>query len=134
MQICEPVPIYKTRCARLQPYLIFWSRFQGYRMDNSLTPDRLRKQIRSGAFESNTSGLAPGYVQCNLVVLPELHAADFLRFCQLNPKPCPLIAVSEPGEASFSGLGDIDLRTIDGGIIPREADHAIGSLGVEIEQ
>jgi uncharacterized protein YcsI (UPF0317 family) len=103
-------------------------------MDNSLTPDRLRKKIRSGEFKDNTSGLAPGYVQCNLVIVPEIHAADFLRFCELNPKPCPLIAVSEPGEASFSGLGDIDLRTdLPGYRIFREGQldeelHDISSL------
>ena len=38
-----------------------------------------------------TAGLAPGYVQGNLAILPQALAADFMRFCQLNPKPCPLI-------------------------------------------
>ncbi len=59
-----------------------------------------------------TSGLAPGYVQANLAVLPKEYAFDFLLFCQRNPKPCPLIEVTEPGqrEASTSSPGS-DIRT-----------------------
>ncbi|GIR90480.1 MAG: hypothetical protein CM15mP89_4850 [Gammaproteobacteria bacterium] len=49
-------------------------------------------------FTQQTSGLAPGYVQCNIVILPAGDAAHFESFCTLNPKPCPLLAVSErPG-------------------------------------
>ncbi len=37
---------------------------------------------------------------------------DFLRFCQRNPKPCPLVAVSEPGDPMLPMLGrDVDIRT-----------------------
>jgi uncharacterized protein YcsI (UPF0317 family) len=49
-------------------------------------------------------------VQCNIVILPASHAHDFMQFCQRNPKPCPLIAVSEPGDATLPALGDIDIR------------------------
>lgn len=71
-----------------------------------------RATIRSGEYSGHTSGLAPGHVQGNLVVLPEALAGDFLRFCQRNPKPCPLLAVSEPGAIEVPTLGtDIDLRT-----------------------
>ncbi|GHE20517.1 UPF0317 protein [Halomonas urumqiensis] len=57
-----------------------------------------------------TSGLASGFVQVNLVILPEAEANGFLRFCQANPKPCPLIAVSEPGQRECSVLGaDLDI-------------------------
>jgi len=80
-------------------------------MENPQNPADLRRAIRSGSFRGNTSGLAPGYVQCNIVILPESYASEFLRFCHLNPKPCPLLAVSEPGDASLPALGDIDLRT-----------------------
>ena len=38
--------------------------------------------------------------------------ADFLRFCQLNPKPCPLIGTSAPGDPRVPELGeDLDIRT-----------------------
>lgn len=70
-----------------------------------------RMRICSGAFTGNTAGLAPGNVQANLVVLPRALAHDFLRFAQANPKPCPVLAVSEPGDPSLPTLGhDIDLR------------------------
>ncbi|PID55114.1 MAG: hypothetical protein CR978_00495 [Gammaproteobacteria bacterium] len=77
-----------------------------------LTPASLRAAIRSGAFTGNTSGLAAGFVQCNIVILPAAHAGDFTRFCQRNPKPCPLIYASEPGATALPALGDdIDIRT-----------------------
>ena len=51
-------------------------------------------------------------MQVNLAILPAPLAADFLRFCHFNPKPCPLIGVSEPGNPSLPSLGkDIDVRT-----------------------
>jgi uncharacterized protein YcsI (UPF0317 family) len=51
-------------------------------------------------------------VQGNLAVLPKDLAADFLRFCQLNPKPCPVIGVSEVGDPRIPALGvDLDIRT-----------------------
>ncbi len=84
-------------------------------MGSSATPDmaprEVRERIRSGVFTGNTSGFASGYVQCNVVILPAVAAADFLRFCQLNPKPCPLLASSEPGDPALPTLGDIDIRT-----------------------
>ena len=46
-----------------------------------------RLMIRQGTYTGVTSGLAPGYVQGNLAILPDALARDFLRFCQLNPKP-----------------------------------------------
>lgn len=70
-----------------------------------------RRAIRSNEWRAHTSGLAPGYVQGNLVILPAALADDFLRFCQRNPKPCPLLAVSEPGDPALPDLGaDIDIR------------------------
>jgi uncharacterized protein YcsI (UPF0317 family) len=71
-----------------------------------------RQRIRSGAFTGPTSGLAAGNVQANLVILPRALANDFLRFAQANPKPCPVLAVSEPGDPGFPTLGrDLDIRT-----------------------
>ena len=54
----------------------------------------VRARIRSGAWTGPTSGMAPDHVQGNVVILPRELAADFLRFCHANPKPCPLIGVS----------------------------------------
>jgi uncharacterized protein YcsI (UPF0317 family) len=72
-----------------------------------------RRMFRSGTFSDVTHGFAPGYVQGNLAILPSALASDFLRFCQLNPKPCPLIGMSpRPGDPSVPELGaDLDIRT-----------------------
>jgi uncharacterized protein YcsI (UPF0317 family) len=80
-------------------------------MSSSLLPAALRQKIRRGEHTGNTSGFAPGYVQCNIVILPANLAAQFMRFCQLNPKPCPLIAAGEPGSPALPLLGDMDIRT-----------------------
>jgi uncharacterized protein YcsI (UPF0317 family) len=71
-----------------------------------------RLAIRRNQHEGPTSGLAPGFVQANLAILPKAIAGDFLHFCQLNPKPCPLIGVSAPGDPRIPALGqDLDIRT-----------------------
>jgi len=71
-----------------------------------------RAAIRAGAWVSHTSGLARDHVQGNVVILPQALADDFLRYCQRNPKPCPVLAVSEPGDPMLPTLGaDIDIRT-----------------------
>ena len=57
----------------------------------------LRLACRAGKHASQTSGHALGYVQANLVVVPQAAAFDFLLFCQRNPKPCPLLEVVEAG-------------------------------------
>ena len=60
-------------------------------------PQETRQQIREGKLLKPTCGLAPGFTQANLVVLPREYAFDFLLFCQRNPKPCPVLEVLEPG-------------------------------------
>ena len=72
----------------------------------------VRRIIRQGGWTSHTSGLASEHVQGNVVILPADEANDFLRYCQRNPKPCPVLAVSEPGQAGLPALGaDIDICT-----------------------
>ena len=76
------------------------------------SPRGVRNAIRSNAFAGDTAGLAAGYLQANLAILPASYATDFLRFCQRNPKPCPLVGVSETGDPYLPTLGeDIDIRT-----------------------
>jgi uncharacterized protein YcsI (UPF0317 family) len=71
-----------------------------------------RLRIRTGVFTGPTSGLAPGHVQANLVILPQALAGDFLRFAVANPKPCPILAVAEPGDPRVPTLGgELDIRT-----------------------
>lgn len=76
------------------------------------TPLDVRLACREGSMQGPTAGFADGYVQCNLVILPADLSNDFLRFCQLNPKPCPLIGVSGVGDPHLPTLGeDLDIRT-----------------------
>ncbi|CAN5179935.1 putative hydro-lyase [soil metagenome] len=74
-------------------------------------PADLRREIREGRFRGPTAGQCAGYTQGNLAILPRQYAAEFLRFCQLNPKPCPVIGMSDPGDWRVPALGELDLRT-----------------------
>jgi uncharacterized protein YcsI (UPF0317 family) len=72
----------------------------------------VRAAIRAGEYRSHTAGLGQGHLQANLAILPEAYALDFMRYCQRNPKPCPLTAVSDTGNPMMFTLGrDIDIRT-----------------------
>jgi uncharacterized protein YcsI (UPF0317 family) len=89
-----------------------------------------RRAIRSGLHRAPTAGIAPGFVQANLAVLPKALADDFFRFCQFNPKPCPLLAASEPGDPRLPLLGeDLDIRTD----IPRYRVWRNGELVDEVD-
>lgn len=76
------------------------------------TPQGFRQAVRAGVVAGPTAGVVPGRLQANLVVLPEEHAADFLEFCQRNPKPCPVLEMTRPGnpEPNRTAPGS-DLRT-----------------------
>lgn len=72
----------------------------------------VRQAIRRRSHTTHTAGLAPGHVQGNLCILPREYADEFRLFCERNPKPCPLLGVSEPGDPRLPALGeDLDLRT-----------------------
>lgn len=61
---------------------------------------------------TQTSGTAPGFVQANLVILPRTYASDFLTFCLRNPKPCPLLDVTDAGCPEFKQMAPgADIRT-----------------------
>jgi uncharacterized protein YcsI (UPF0317 family) len=78
----------------------------------AVTGAEVRRACREGQLTRPTPGMALGHVQANLVVVPRDLAFDFLLFCQRNPKPCPLLDVTEPGspEPKFVAAG-ADLRT-----------------------
>ena len=94
------------------------------------SPTELRNLIRNGGYNTITAGLAPGYVQTNLVILPRDLAFDFLLFCQRNPKPCPLIEVIESGniEPKLTAPG-ADIRTD----LPKYRVYRDGVLDKEVE-
>ena len=75
-------------------------------------PVGVRRAARAGVLDGPTSGFAHGFVQGNLAILPADVAGDFLRFCQRNPKPCPIVGMTEPGDPTLPALGqDLDIRT-----------------------
>ncbi len=59
----------------------------------------VRAACRDGSWTATTAGLAPGYVQANLVMLPSALADDFEAFCVANPQPCPLLERTAVGDA-----------------------------------
>lgn len=99
-------------------------------MADILSPYQLRQQIRTGEFSTNTSGYCAGFVQGNLAILPADYADEFLKFCQFNPKPCPLIGMSaSPGDFMLPELGeDVDIRTD----VPRYRIYEQGVLQREV--
>ena len=89
---------------------------------------QLRQAARRGELSGPTPGLAAGYVQANLVIVPRELAFDFLLFCHRNPKPCPLLDVTEPGSAEPTSVArGADLRTD----LPRYRVYMNGELADE---
>ncbi|KJC45843.1 hypothetical protein UP09_13325 [Bradyrhizobium sp. LTSP885] len=80
--------------------------------EQSSLPSRDARLACRNGMASSTAGVANGFVQGNLAILPEKLASAFHRFCQLNPKPCPIIGMSDVGDFRIPGLGlDLDIRT-----------------------
>lgn len=78
----------------------------------SILPSQIRQRCRSGELTTPTSGLALGYVQANLVILPSDLAFEFLLFCQRNPKPCPILEVTAAGDPEPRQIAPgADIRT-----------------------
>ncbi|WP_026575851.1 putative hydro-lyase [Bacillus sp. UNC438CL73TsuS30] len=63
----------------------------------NMSPEEIRELIRRQTITGPTAGMSKGFTQANLVILKKEYAFDFLLFCQRNPKPCPLLDVTEPG-------------------------------------
>ena len=93
-------------------------------------PREVRQAIRAGRHSGHTAGLAPGRVQGNVCILPREYADEFQAFCERNPKPCPLLAVSRPGDPRLPRLGeDLDIRTD----VPRYRIFVDGALIDEVD-
>jgi uncharacterized protein YcsI (UPF0317 family) len=95
---------------------------------NEHTPAVLRAQIRSGRWDSGTTGTCPGYVQANLVILPREWAEDFRDLCRHNTQALPLLEMTRPGTADrLLTASDADLRTD----LPRYHVHRDGVFSQE---
>src|SRR5882724_10463660 len=110
--------------------MILVQRATGSENLRNATGAEVRHSARDGRLTGPTPGLALGYVQANLVVVPRELAFDFLLFCQRNPKPCPLLDVTEAGcaEPKLVAAG-ADLRTD----VPRYRVYRHGELVEEPE-
>jgi uncharacterized protein YcsI (UPF0317 family) len=76
----------------------------------ALSPARARELFRTG-LRVPTAGWAPGFAQANLIALPRSYAYDLLLFAQRNPKPCPVLDVTEVGSWTTVLAAGADLRT-----------------------
>jgi uncharacterized protein YcsI (UPF0317 family) len=96
------VPV-SPECASAEQNPVAWDRSD---------PEAARRAIRSQGYAGYTAAIAPGFVQANVCILPRAWAEDFLLYCQRNPKPCPLLARSDPGNPHLPMLAqDLDIRT-----------------------
>ena len=77
---------------------------------SNMSPQEVKKLIRTGEIDYQTSGMCNGYAQANLCILPKDYAFDFLLFCTRNPKPCPILEVGDVGSKQFKTMaseGDV---------------------------
>ncbi|MGB9977149.1 putative hydro-lyase [Thermovenabulum sp.] len=95
---------------------------------NNLNSYEARKLIREGKWQGPTCGMALGFVQANLVILPKKYAYDFLLFSFRNPKPCPLLDVLDAGNPVPNIAKDADIRTD----IPKYRIYKEGNLIDEV--
>jgi len=96
---------------------------------DSRDPRAVRRAVRAGAHRGHTGGLAPGIVQANVCILQGEWARHFKTFCERNPKPCPLLAASNPGDPRLPALAeDLDIRSD----VPRYRVYRDGLLVEEL--
>lgn len=95
-----------------------------------ISPYEIRNLIRKEKFNKQTSGISLGYAQANLVILPKRDALEFLIFAQRNPKPCPILDITDPGdpEPKYAAPG-ADIRTD----LPRYRIYRDGILVDEVQ-
>ena len=99
-------------------------------MEKNLSAAELRALIRKREWNRPTTGLAAGYVQANLVMLPKEQAFHFLLFCVRNPKPCPILDVLEPGQKEPKIAPGADLLTD----LPKYRVYEKGTLKAEVDK
>ncbi|SMC52428.1 putative hydro-lyase [Sporomusa malonica] len=95
----------------------------------TMSPAAVRSMIRQGKWAKPTAGMANGFTQANLAILKKELAFEFLLFCQRNPKPCPVLDVTEPGSPIPRLVAPgADLRTD----IPKYRIYRHGELAEEV--
>ena len=71
-----------------------------------MKPSEVRKLIREGVIDFPTAGMCRGYAQANLIILPPEYAADFEKFAQLNPFPCPILEIIKGEQPLTHAMGE----------------------------
>lgn len=94
-------------------------------LTGSTGPAEARERFRAGLVRP-TSGIADGYAQANLMIVPQESAFDVLLFAQRNPKALPLLGVFEAGQVSGPALAG-DVRT-------DAPQYVVYRDGVEVER
>ncbi|EIW15760.1 MULTISPECIES: putative hydro-lyase [Pelosinus] len=95
----------------------------------NMSPAEIRAMIRNNEWIKPTSGMAKGFTQANLAILKKDLAFEFLLFCQRNPKPCPILDVTEPGSPIPRLIApEADIRTD----IPKYRIYRSGELAEEV--
>ena len=83
-----------------------------FKIARKLSSKEIRKKIRLELYNNHTSGLAADKLQANIVILPSEYENDFYKFCNSNPKACPLVGQTKLNNPYFDTLGDdIDIRS-----------------------
>jgi uncharacterized protein YcsI (UPF0317 family) len=77
-----------------------------------MPPNAFRQIVREGKWQHGTEMVCRGYAQANLAIVPQDIALDFFTFCFRNPRPCPLLDVTDPGDPHpQKTANEADLRT-----------------------
>lgn len=96
-----------------------------------MQPKQFRELVRRAEWTDYTMNVCRNYAQFNLAIVPKDYAFDFFHFCQRNPRPCPIVDVTEPGSPHPKLVApNADLRTdlpryrvfIDGELIDEPTD------------
>jgi len=92
-------------------------------VDSKIAPSKFRALVKAGQWDKPTAGICTDYVQVNLAIMPGQYAEDFQRFCEENPKPCPLLEVVKDGgfEASAMAPGSDIRKDFPGYVVLQES-------------
>lgn len=94
----------------------------------AMSPKEFRRLVRRGKWTGRTVMACRGYTQVNLAVVPKDYAFEFLLFCNRNPKPCPVLDVTEPGSPHPPRIApEADIRTD----LPKYVVYVDGKLEAE---
>ena len=96
---------------------------------SEVQPSVARRLIREGGWDRPTTGLCLGYLQANLAILPRALADEFQAVCEANPRPMPLLDVTDPGDPRPRRVApEADLRTD----LPRYRVYRNGEVAAEV--